>query len=74
MATATRRKSYRRSPEEIREIRALQKDIVTVLLKRTGVKLDDLYTSARKRFVASNLDLLDATELKKYDKILLYSK
>ena len=54
------------------EVKRLQKEIVNVLLKKTGVTLDDLYTSARKRFVAGNLDLLTATERKKFDKILLY--
>jgi len=29
--TKTTRKSYKRSPEEMKEIRALQKDITTVL-------------------------------------------
>jgi hypothetical protein len=73
MAT-TRKKTYKRSPEEMNNIRALQKEIVNVLLKKTGVTLDDLYASARKRFVSSNLDLLTTDELKKYDQILLYSK
>ncbi len=50
----------------------LQKEIVEVLLKKTGVTLNDLYTSARKRFVASNLDLLTPSERKKFDSILLY--
>jgi hypothetical protein len=71
---ATRKKTYKRSPEEMDNIHALQKEIVNVLLKKTGVTLDDLYESARKRFVSSNLDLLTAAELKKYDQILLYSK
>jgi len=57
---------------EKNEVKQLQEEIVNVLLKKTGVTLDDLYTSARKRFVAGNLDLLTATERKKFDKILLY--
>ena len=67
MATAVRK----RATVVGNETRTLQKEIVSVLLKKTGIKLDDLYSSARKQFVVSNLDLLTATELKKFDKILL---
>ena len=67
MATA-----IKKTTESNKEIHLLQKEIVNVLLKKTGIKLDDLYSSARKQFVASNLDLLTASELKKFDKILLY--
>ena len=56
------------------EIQLLRKEIVDVLLKKTGVKLDDLYSSARKQFVASNLDLLTASELKRFDPILLQKR
>ena len=64
----------KKTAEEKKEIKLLQKEIVDVLLKKTGVKLDDLYTTARKRFVSSNLDLLTATEREKFDSILLYNK
>jgi hypothetical protein len=65
-------KSTVKKTDNNNEKKLLQKEIVNVLLKKTGVTLDDLYTSARKRFVASNLDLLTASEKKKFDSILLY--
>ena len=52
----------------------LRKEIVNVLLEKTGIKLDDLYSSARKQFVASNLDLLTPSELERFDPILLQKR
>jgi len=63
MATAVKR-----TPSEVKQ---LKKQLVDVLLKKTGITLDDLYTTARKRFVNNNLGLLTATERKKFDTILL---
>ena len=64
MATATANK----------EKQLLRKEIVNVLLEKTGVTLDDLYSSARKQFVASNLDLLTPSELERFDPILLQKR
>ena len=55
-----------------KEIRGLQNELVTLLLKKSGVTLDRLYLSARKQFVSSNLDLLTLSERKKFEKVLLY--
>ena len=57
-----------------KEKQLLRKEIVNVLLEKTGVKLDDLYSSARKQFVASNLDLLTPSELERFDSILLQKR
>ena len=57
-----------------KEKQMLRKEIVNVLLKKTGVTLDDLYSSARKQFVASNLDLLTPSELQRFDSILLQKR
>ncbi len=53
------------------EKQQLSAELISVLLKKTGLTLDDLYTTARKKFVAGNLDLLTANERKKFDPVLL---
>jgi hypothetical protein len=52
------------------EVADLQNELLTTVLKKTGVDYDFLIETAKKEFVASNLDVLDKTELKKFQKIL----
>lgn len=54
------------------DLKAMQKELIDTLFKRSGVKKSVLYEDAIRRFVASNLDLLTPAELKKYKgKVLL---
>lgn len=48
------------------EINKLQKELLDLLLKKADIKLEDIYETAVKRWVAHNLDLLSPEELKKY--------
>jgi hypothetical protein len=56
------------------ETKQLSTELTNLLLKKTGVKLEDIYNSARKGFITSNLDLLTTTELKRFEPILLSTK
>jgi hypothetical protein len=49
----------------------LQDELLVTVLKKTGVDYDSFLETAKKEFVASNLDVLNRTELKKFEKILL---
>jgi arsenate reductase-like glutaredoxin family protein len=53
------------------EIAELQKELLATVLKKTGIDYDFLIETAQKEFVASNLDVLNSKELKKFAKILL---
>jgi hypothetical protein len=49
----------------------LQKDLLNLMLKKAGLKYDDLINSSIKKWVGQNLDLLDQSELERYRKIIL---
>ncbi|GHT04579.1 hypothetical protein AGMMS49525_11080 [Bacteroidia bacterium] len=53
------------------EIEALQKDLLTLMLKKAGVKYDDLIRSSIKGWIGENLDLLADNEVERFKKILL---
>ena len=48
----------------------LQKELIALLLKKAGLKEKDVTDIALKRWALKNLDLLTATELEKYKRIL----
>jgi hypothetical protein len=48
----------------------LQNELFAIILKKTGVEYDLLIETAKKEFVASNLDVLSKTELKKFERVL----
>jgi cobalamin biosynthesis protein CbiD len=52
------------------EIADLQSELLATVLKKTGVEYDLLIETAKREFVASNLDVLSKTELKKFEKVL----
>lgn len=52
------------------ETTALQKELISLLLKKAGLKEKDVTEIALKRWALNNLDLLTATELEKYKRIL----
>lgn len=52
------------------ETTVLQKELIALLLKKAGLKEKDVTEIALKRWALKNLDLLTATELEKYKRIL----
>ena len=52
-------------------VKALQKELVDLMLKKANVSKQSLYDTAVRRFVNSNMDLLTPEELKKYNGILM---
>jgi hypothetical protein len=56
------------------EITELHKELFATVLKKTGVDYDFLIETAQKEFVASNLDVLNRSELKKFAKCRLSIK
>ena len=48
------------------EIKAMQKELLEILLKRANLTKNDIYKRAEKSFVNGNLDLLTKKELEKY--------
>lgn len=65
MATTTAKK-----PSVYDETTMLQKELIALLLKKAGLKEKDVTEIALKRWALKNLDLLTATELEKYKRIL----
>ncbi|MDR1224614.1 MAG: hypothetical protein LBL07_17310 [Tannerella sp.] len=49
----------------------LQKELITTLLQRAGIKEKDIYRVALTNWVSKNLDLLTPSERQKYQKIIL---
>lgn len=52
-------------------IKQLQDELVELMLKKAGIKKQDIYKSALKLWVSKNLDLLTPTELKRYKGIVI---
>jgi hypothetical protein len=59
------------SSEDKKKVISLQKELVDLLLKKANISKKTLYDTAISRFVNNNIDLLSATELKKYQPILI---
>ncbi|GHT07368.1 hypothetical protein FACS189432_02490 [Bacteroidia bacterium] len=59
------RKTTKKEPE------ILQQDLLNLMLKKAGLKYDDLITSSIKRWIGQNLDLLAENELEKFKQIIL---
>jgi hypothetical protein len=53
------------------ELRMLQQEMTALMLKKAGITSKDLLDDAIKRWVSKNLDLLTATELKRYESVIL---
>lgn len=54
-----------------KEILALQKELIDLLLERANLTKEDIYDVAIRSWVSKNLDLLKPAELKKYKGIIL---
>lgn len=65
----TTKKEQQQKEEEMKK---LQFELIELMLKRAGLTRDDIYDTALRSWVAKNLDLLTAAELKRYKgKVLL---
>ena len=49
-----------------KQIGQLQKELVEILLKRAGIKKEDIYETALKSWISKNLDLLTPEEMQRY--------
>ena len=56
--------------QKAKEMRALYLELIALLLKRAGLKEEDIYNTAMKSWASKNLDLLTPTEMKKYHEII----
>ena len=57
--------------EELLEIKKQTKELLNLLLKKTGAKHSDIVEMAEQRFIMANLDELSATEKRKFNKLVL---
>ena len=56
--------------QKAKEMKALYLELIALLLKRAGLKEEDIYNTAMKSWASKNLDLLTPTEMKKYHEII----
>ncbi len=47
------------------------KEVIELVIKRSGVSKKNIYNDALKRFFRGNMDLLTPAELKKYKDVIL---
>lgn len=59
--------------QKAKEMKAMYLELIDILLKRAGLKAEDIYDTAMKSWASKNLDLLTPSEMKKFDK-LVFSK
>ena len=56
--------------EEYAAITQQSKELLQLLLKKTGVKHRDIVEDAEREFVRANLDMVTATERKRFDRLV----
>ncbi|MDR3093685.1 MAG: hypothetical protein LBU62_03445 [Bacteroidales bacterium] len=49
----------------------MQNDLLRLMLKKAGIRYDDLVTSSIKSWVGQNLDLLTESEVQKYKNVII---
>ena len=57
--------------EELLEIKKQTKELLNLLLKKTGAKHSDIVEMAEQRFIMANLNELSAAEKRKFNKLVL---
>ena len=57
--------------QKAKEMKASYTELIDILLKRTGLKEEDIYTTAMKSWASKNLDLLTPADMKKYREIIM---
>lgn len=53
------------------EMKALYLELISIMLKRAGLKEEDIYRTAMKSWASKNLDLLTPNEMKKYQAVIM---
>ena len=53
------------------EIKKQQSELINLMLKKAGLTEDDIYQSAIRSWVNKNIDLLTATEKKRFKSVLM---
>ena len=53
------------------EIKKQQSELVSLMLKKAGLTEDDIYQSAIRSWINKNIDLLTATEKKRFKSVLM---
>jgi hypothetical protein len=71
METTVKRTAKRATGISDPEIAAMQKDLLSLLLKKVGFQYDELVEFSVREWVADHLDLLTESELKKFKRIIL---
>ena len=56
--------------QKAKEMKVLYLELIDLLLKRAGLKKEDIYNTAMKSWASKNLDLLTPAEMKKYHEII----
>ena len=56
--------------QKAKEMKALYLELIALMLKRAGLKEEDIYKAAIKSWASKNLDLLTPAEIKKYHEII----
>jgi hypothetical protein len=59
------------SKTEKAEIKRQQKDLLHLILKKTGVSYNALLEHAKRDFILNNLDVITASEKKQFTKLIL---
>lgn len=49
-----------------KEMKKLYNELIAIMLKRAGIKEEDIYDTAMKLWISKNLDLLTPAEMKKF--------
>jgi len=53
------------------EIKQQQKDLLYLVLKKTGISYNALIEHAKRDFILNNLDVISASEKKQFTKLVL---
>jgi len=53
------------------EIKQQQKDLLQLVLKKTGISYNALIEHAKRDFILNNLDVITASEKKQFTKLVL---
>ena len=53
------------------EVKQQQKDLLSLVLKKTGISYNALIEHAKRDFILSNLDVITASEKKQFTKLVL---
>ncbi|MBO7652827.1 MAG: hypothetical protein J6S84_09000 [Bacteroidales bacterium] len=56
--------------QKAKEMKAMYLELIDILLKRAGLKAEDIYNTAMKSWASKNLDLLTPSEMKKYQLVI----